>query len=261
MADEELLSTTGRQWHTDPDFWHFFGLAAFAPERDGTAEDEVNKVLASVPGLQPGSSVLDVGSGPGRHAIRLAKRGMRVTAVEPTDEFRATLASRSESENIGLDTVSSLTEICDPDTSFDLVICIGLTFGYYERDAENQHMLDLIGQLTRPGGYLILEAAAPSWPEVLGSWYVVTRPGLNALVQRDVVTESRVIERWTVREAAGDRTFTFSQRLYSAAEITAALSKAGYSAIKIYNDALGNESISPPRKLWAKAQRATEKGK
>lgn len=51
----------------------------------GTAQevDFLSEVLA----LEPGSVVLDVGCGPGRHAVALAERGIRVIAVDISERF------------------------------------------------------------------------------------------------------------------------------------------------------------------------------
>jgi protein-L-isoaspartate O-methyltransferase len=39
--------------------------------------------LVSVTGLQPGDRVLEVGAGPGKATLPLARRGLRITALEP----------------------------------------------------------------------------------------------------------------------------------------------------------------------------------
>jgi 2-polyprenyl-3-methyl-5-hydroxy-6-metoxy-1,4-benzoquinol methylase len=38
---------------------------------------------SSVTGLQPGDWVLEVGAGPGKPTLPLARRGLRITALEP----------------------------------------------------------------------------------------------------------------------------------------------------------------------------------
>lgn len=51
----------------------------------GTAQEVA--FLTEVLGLGPGLTVLDVGCGPGRHAVALAKAGVRVVAVDISERF------------------------------------------------------------------------------------------------------------------------------------------------------------------------------
>lgn len=51
----------------------------------GTAQEV--EFLVQVLGLEPGMTVLDVGCGPGRHAVALAQRGVSVVAVDISERF------------------------------------------------------------------------------------------------------------------------------------------------------------------------------
>src|SRR5919106_225492 len=49
-------------------------------------EQEVRFLVAAL-GLEPGMRVLDVGCGPGRHALSLARRGLHVVGVDHSRNF------------------------------------------------------------------------------------------------------------------------------------------------------------------------------
>ena len=49
-------------------------------------EQEVDFLMGAL-GLQAGMTVLDVGCGPGRHAVAFAKRGVRVIGVDISERF------------------------------------------------------------------------------------------------------------------------------------------------------------------------------
>ena len=50
--------------------------------------------------LQPGSKVLDLMCGYGRHAIALAKKGINVTAVDNLDDYIDEIKEVAEKENL-----------------------------------------------------------------------------------------------------------------------------------------------------------------
>jgi arsenite methyltransferase len=77
--------------------------------------------------LQPGLSVLDVGSGPGYMAMELARRvgpAGKVTGVDINAEFVAGASERARENNLAMEFVrSEFPPLPFPDGSFDRVLC------------------------------------------------------------------------------------------------------------------------------------------
>lgn len=78
--------------------------AVFFRDADGNRQKTEDRLAAMA--IPPGSRVLDIGSGPGRLAIPLARSGCTVTAVEPSPVMREALA-----DNIRESGVSGITII------------------------------------------------------------------------------------------------------------------------------------------------------
>ena len=129
---------------------------------------EVDGIVAMTD-LDAGSRVLDVGCGPGRHAIELARRGHRVHGVDISERFVELARSSAASEH--LDGVS--VEVADArslafDREFDLVISLcqgafGLTGGPGAATEDGPFELDepvLAGmaRAVRPGGLVVVSA-------------------------------------------------------------------------------------------------------
>lgn len=71
-----------------------------------------------------GESCLDIGAGSGRDSAALAKRGLKVTAVEPSDEFRALAKDYHNDSNITWinDSLPYLKKVISSNQKFDFIL-------------------------------------------------------------------------------------------------------------------------------------------
>ncbi len=128
-------------------------------------------------------TALDAGAGTGRHALRLARQGVRVTAIDQSPEMLA--AAREAAGRAGLPLELHTGSLDDPlpfaDGQFDLVIC-GLTLCHV------QNLRGAVGEFARvlrPGGAAIISDFHPycvgqGWRAAVfgpGQAYVLTYPG------------------------------------------------------------------------------------
>lgn len=68
--------------------------------RGGGGYPDVVRFLEDEGALEPGISVLDIGAGSGNLALPLARKGSRVTALEPAETMREVLRQRAAAENL-----------------------------------------------------------------------------------------------------------------------------------------------------------------
>jgi SAM-dependent methyltransferase len=118
--------------------------------------------LVEVLQLGPGSRVLDVGCGPGRHALELARRGISVVGIDISESF-VRLARRTASEE-GLSNVvferHDARDLPALDAGpFDAAICLCQgAFGLMRTPDDDQRVLFGMGDRVRDGGRLALSA-------------------------------------------------------------------------------------------------------
>ncbi len=124
--------------------------------------DQEVDFLAGVLGLGPGSRVLDVGCGPGRHAHALGRRGVEVLGVDISQTF-IDLARRQATPGVSFRRADA--RALDFDGEFDAVVslCQG-AFGLSDGGSRNlpldpdTEVVAGMARALRPGGLLALSA-------------------------------------------------------------------------------------------------------
>jgi SAM-dependent methyltransferase len=167
----------------------------------GTAQ-EVGALIELL-GLGPGRRVLDVGCGPGRHALGLASRGIEVVGVDISPRFVATatdLARQQGVDHLVSFAVADAREL-DVGPSFDAVISLcqgafGLAGGpattqTFDRELDEPILAAMAGSLVA-GGRLALSAFSAYFQ-------------LRYLEEGDTFDAEQGVnhERTTVRDAGG----------------------------------------------------------
>jgi SAM-dependent methyltransferase len=118
--------------------------------------------------IQPGSSILDVGCGTGRHSIELARRGYRVTGLDLSEEMLSRAAASARAAEVEVQWIrSDATEFTLP-AKYDAVICLCEgAFGLLSQgdDAIEQPLAILcnVSRSLNPGGkvvFTVLNGAA-----------------------------------------------------------------------------------------------------
>jgi SAM-dependent methyltransferase len=193
----------------------FLGSAYLRNAFTTGTEQEV-EFLVDALGLHAGDSVLDVGCGPGRHSLALARRGMRVTGVDLSPDFVALARDAAAQEE--LDAAFDVLDVRDLafHAEFDAVLCL-CQGGFGLLGGDDASVLHGIAAAAEPGGGLAITAF---------SAYFAVR-FLEANEQFDAAT-GVLHERATVRDEAGaEREFDLWTTCFTARELDVLLRQAG----------------------------------
>lgn len=237
-------------WHEDDEFWRAFTPTMFSKERWEAAEEEINNVVGLV---QPpeGAAVLDLCCGPGRHALELARRGYRVTAVDRTSQYLDEAQQAAASEGSDIEFVEEDMRRFRRSEAFDLAISLYTSFGYFEDANEDQRVAENLFASLRPGAKLVMEMMGK---EVLAR---VFQPrgwdeyeGVIRLQERTIAPGWGWIDnRWILLDGKERKEFRLGHRLYSAVELGALLESCGFAEVQPYGGLDGRPYDHEARRL------------
>lgn len=122
--------------------------------------EEVEFVLEEL-SLTPGSRILDVGCGTGRHAVELARRGYRVTGVDLSSGMLAEAEKAAREADVEVELIHADATRFTLDKLFDAAICLceGAFSLLGSEDDPIEHDLAILRHIhaaLRPGARLVL---------------------------------------------------------------------------------------------------------
>lgn len=219
------------------------------PERTIREADFIQKTLA----LPPGSRILDLCCGHGRHLIELASRGYQMTGLDLNPLFLD--IARQEAERRGLEVRLELRDMRDIPfvEEFDGVINVFTSFGYLESDDEDQKVLDGVTRALNSHGLFLIELmhrdrlARIFQPR---GWYE-TETGLKVLEERsfDPLTGRSDARHITIYPDGTIREMCHSVRIYTLTELVEMLTRAGLGIEATYGDVDGSPFTLESRRL------------
>ena len=237
-------------------------LAEAAPGFSGPidlhAEGQVD-LVSRVASLGPGSRVLDVGCGAGRHSILMAERGFDVTGIDLSPRLlklaRERWAERNPDRPGPLFAPGDMRwpPVAGP---FDAAIMLDVTLGVFGDDSDHIRTLAAIRERLRDGGNLVLELFNPYfWAHNQLTRYFAAgslAPGADVVrTYRFDAVHGLLVDRVVLFDEEGRHRVPDQElRCWTPPELVAMLTAAGFSRVRIFGSA-GWEVPEEPAALQA----------
>lgn len=188
--------------------------------------------------LQPGSHVLDLMCGYGRHALALGKKGINVTAIDNLADYINEIKTSIEKEKLPVKAIQSGVLEFSTDEKFDLVTCMGNSINFFD-SSDTIKLLKNINAFLQPGGNLLINSWSiaeialknfkeKSWSQI-GDFKFLTESRFLYQPTR-METESTIIDKNGKMEVK-----TGIDYIYSLNEMEAMLNKAGLTLTEVYS--------------------------
>jgi len=205
------------------------------PEK--TTQAEVDFIIADSE-LDSGNTILDLMCGYGRHSIALARRNIKVTAVDNLCDYINEIKQIAQNENLPIQTLCEDVLEMHIEQQYDAAICMGNSLQFFN-EQESLKLLSNISTHLKPGGrfyintWSIAEIAIKNFKE--RSWsrfgdllfltdnkllFHPTRMEINSLI----ITDSEEREEKTGIDY-----------IYSISELEGMLNKTGFDLKEIYS--------------------------
>lgn len=172
--------------------------------------------------------LLDLACGRGRHTLNFARLGYAMTGLDLSPRALSIAREKHASQHLEADFI--LGDMRDPlPVTFDGIVNLFTSFGYFEDDAMNRAVLQSIRSMIRPGGFLVLDYLNERWvrqtlvPRETGSL-----PSCDYLIER-WISGSMVMKKITTsRPGSSSMEFNEQVKLYGNEWFTRELEALGF---------------------------------
>lgn len=229
--------------YVQPDWWRrIFNSLYLKTDADVVDDERITReevdLFLSILDPSPEDRILDLCCGQGRHSIELARRGF--LRVEGLDRSRFLVRkAREQAAREGLPVKfreGDARKIPYPPDTFDVVLLLGNSFGYFESKRDDLRVLKEIFRVLKPGGKVLIDVAdgdylrknfdPRSWEWLDAKHFVCRERALSRdgerLISREVITH---VEKGVIADQF------YAERLYTPDTLRKLLEEAGFSDI------------------------------
>ena len=222
-------------WHENDALW-----AELLPLLDGEAfrknassEAQQAAVLLKV---EPGAHLLDLGCGPGRHSIALARLGYLVTGVDRNTTYLVRAKERASDAGVQPDFVQDSMVRFRREATFDGAISLFSSFGYFENRLDDLQVMRNLSASLKPGARAVVDLAGKEFiagQYTTKDWHALGT-GRFWLESREVLPGwERLRVQWTFVGGMEPTEFVVEIRVYSGVELRELMLQAGFAEVEL----------------------------
>lgn len=223
-------------WYENDELWaELQAVLLDKSMMQGCAEEA--RQAAALLKAQPGGHLLDLGCGPGRHTIELARLGYRVTGVDRTTGYLEVAQERAAAADVEVELVHGNMLTFRRDAAFDGAISLLSSFGYFEDRNDDLAVLRNIQASLRGGAKVVIDLMGK---EIIArqfrpKYWQELESGRLWLQEPEVLPGWEMMRNHWVFLGGGDRKeFVIEHRMYSGVELADLMREAGFTKVALH---------------------------
>jgi len=236
-------------------FEQWFGeeYHALYPHRDSEDARRAVELIHRVAPWRPGSTVLDLACGAGRHAAELEGAGAQVVGLDLSPAMLHRARQRTKARLVRGD----MRALPFRAGSFGLVVNLFTSFGYFRSDVEHGQVLRQVASVLEPGGRFVLDYlnADQVRRTLQRDSDEISDGDVGARVRRRFSEEGLYVVK-EIELRAENRSFQERVRLFTTQELEALLRDAGLAVVERFGDYDGRPAaVDAPRSILVAVRR------
>lgn len=229
-------------WYEDEDLWEKFYRCMFDEASFKLAQEQVPQLLSLI--NHPVNSLLDLGCGPGRHCIALAKMGYDVSGVDMSQYLLAIANEKSKALSLQINYTQANMLDYQANEKLDLIINMFNSFGYFDTQEQNQLMINQVfNNLNQTGTFVIDTVGKETLARTIEPVHLSEYDNGDIRIERPLLIDDMKIfsNEWIL--ISGDRVFkrSYQHYVYTPVELSGMCYKAGFDNVRIYGGLNGDE--------------------
>lgn len=219
--------------------WHDMQRFMFPEQKWVDAVQEAQGVLKFLD-LKPGSKILDIPCGVGRHSIQLSKQGMKITGVDITASFLDEAKKRALQQKAEVEWIEGDMLTYRAPHSFDAIVNLYTSFGYFSDPSDDEKVLVNFLASLKAGGKLLMDLMSREifQSKMPPSLEKKNEDGSTTVSEHSFLQDGRWMQsKWFhMQDGKVLSKAEAGLRLYSQKELTDLLEKAGFAEVRAYGD-------------------------
>jgi len=228
------MSEWFKDWFASEDY-----LNVYSHRNQDDAGSLLKLIHANI-SLPENALILDSACGSGRHSELLSKLGYNLIAFDLSKTLLQIAQKNKEIHNNKVNYFCSDIRNIPLKASFDLVLNLFTSFGYFQSDEENFAIIDFAGKTVKNGGYFVLDYLNPKYVEmnlIKKSEQII---GSKKIIEERSIKNRRVEKEIEIADDKFRHRYFESVQLYSFQELFFVFKDYGFHAIKEYGNYNGD---------------------
>lgn len=222
-------------WYEDDELWSNFYDCMFDDESFTLAQQQAPLLLSLV--HHPVRSILDLGCGPGRHCLALAKLGYEITGVDMSDYLLAKAKKKSQEQSLDINFIKSDMLDFKSKNKQDLIINMFNSFGYFDTPEKNQQFINnAYNNLNQTGTFIIDTVGKETLARNIEPVHLSEYDNGDIRIERPLLTDSMQIfsNEWILIKGKEAFRRQYQHYVYTPIELSNMCYQAGFDHVEIY---------------------------